>query len=436
MAESKRERDSVERGPIDDSSIERGPVERGPVERIRLDGHIIDALLLPKVLDIILREGGSFQIVGIDVGKRRQDPSWVEIDVSAADPGSLEALLTKLTPHGVVPVHAEDARFAPADVEGAFPERFLSTTNLETEIRVGGRWIRVEDIEMDCGIVFDPTTTTARCVPMHRIKLGDRVVVGRRGVRVIPQARRPNDPHSFQFMTSAVSSEKPKHVTVRDIAQYLGRTKQAGQKILFVGGPAIIHTGAGEHLCRLIRSGFVNVLFAGNALAAHDIEQSIYHTSLGVHLDKGAPVEEGHEHHLRAINAIRRIGGIQQAVENGFLTSGVMYECVQAKVPYVLAGSIRDDGPLPDVITDAVEAIEAMRRLRDNIGFCLMVATLLHSVATGNILPARVPIACVDINPSTVTKLSDRGTSHSVGIVTDVEPFLREVVAELLGNAT
>lgn len=409
----------------------RAASEHPNQERVRLDGHIIDALLLPKVLDLILREGGTFRIAEIEVGKRRQDPSHAEIEVSAPTVAQLETILTRLMPHGCVPVHAEDAKLVPADLDGAFPEGFYSTTNLPTEVRVDGRWIEVEDLEMDCGIGLAADRQTARCLPMHRVRTGDLIVVGRRGVRVTPLARKPNDPHSFQFMTSAVSSEKPKGATVRDIAQYLRRTKEAGEKILLVGGPAIVHTGAVPHVSRLIREGYVHVLFAGNALAAHDIEQAFFQTSLGVHLDRGVPVEEGHEHHLRAINRIRRLGGIRQAVEAGVLTSGVLYECVRHQVPFLLAGSIRDDGPLPDVITDTLVAIDEMRKLRTGVGFCLMIATALHSVATGNILPASVPIACVDINPATVTKLADRGTSQSVGIVTDVEPFLRALLDEL-----
>jgi lysine-ketoglutarate reductase/saccharopine dehydrogenase-like protein (TIGR00300 family) len=292
----------------------------------------------------------------------------------------------------------------------------------------------VRAIEMDCGVVIEPTKTTARCVPMHKIQAGDQVVIGRKGVRVKIPKRESSDPDSFQFMTSAVSSEKPKDVTVRDIATYLRKTKERGQKILVVGGPAIVHTGAGIHLCRMIRAGYVQVLFAGNALASHDIEQAFFQTSLGVHLGRGIPMHEGHEHHLRSINRIRRVGGIHKAVESGLLTSGIMYECVKNNVDVLLAGSIRDDGPLPDVVTDAVVAVDRMRELRQGVGFCLMISTMLHSVATGNILPAAVPIACVDINPATVTKLADRGT-NSVGIVTDVEPFLRALVVELLGAA-
>jgi lysine-ketoglutarate reductase/saccharopine dehydrogenase-like protein (TIGR00300 family) len=283
---------------------------------------------------------------------------------------------------------------------------------------------------MDCGILIDPEGAAARCIAMADVRKGDRVVVGRQGLRVFP-AEPAARASLFEFMTSAVSSEKPKGVTVREIAAAMRRTRDGKEKILAVLGPAVVHTGGVEPVCRLVRAGYLNTLFAGNALATHDIEQSLYGTSLGVWLDRGLPAEEGHEHHLRAINTIRRAGGIRPAVERGILKSGIMYECVRHNVPYVLAGSIRDDGPLPDVITDVLEAQRRMREHVHGVGFALMVATMLHSIATGNLLPAWVKVACVDINPATVTKLTDRGSIQTVGIVTDAEPFLRALAAEL-----
>jgi lysine-ketoglutarate reductase/saccharopine dehydrogenase-like protein (TIGR00300 family) len=250
---------------------------------------------------------------------------------------------------------------------------------------------------------------------------------GRRVCRAHATARQ----NLFEFMASPVSSEKPKGVTVREIAAAMRRTKEAGEKILAVLGPAVVHTGGREHICRLIRGGFLDVLFAGNALATHDIELDLYGTSLGVSQDQGLPTEEGHEHHLRSINTIRRIGSIRSAVERGVVKSGIMYECMKRGVPFVLAGSIRDDGPLPEVITDILEAQRRMREKLQGVGFCLMAATMLHSIAVGNLLPAWVRVACVDINPATVTKLTDRGSIQTVGVVTDVEPFLRALVAEL-----
>jgi lysine-ketoglutarate reductase/saccharopine dehydrogenase-like protein (TIGR00300 family) len=267
---------------------------------------------------------------------------------------------------------------------------------------------------------------------MTAVQLGDRVVVGRQGLRVFPAE--PAARHDlFEFMSSPVSSERPKGVSVREIAAAMKRTREGGEKIIGVLGPAVVHTGGAEFVVKLIRAGYLNVLFAGNALATHDIEQALYGTSLGVSMERGLPTHEGHEHHLRSINTIRRLGGIRQAVEKGVLTSGIMYECVRRDVPFVLAGSIRDDGPLPEVITDTLAAQDAMRKHIPGAGFCLMVATMLHSIAVGNLLPAWVKVGCVDINPSTVTKLMDRGSTQTVGIVSDAEPFLRALAGELLG---
>ncbi len=265
---------------------------------------------------------------------------------------------------------------------------------------------------------------------MSDVQLGTRFVVGHGGVRVFPE-QRTAERQSFEFMNSPVSTEKPKGVAIRQIAHELFRTRAAGGKTLLVGGPAIVHTGSVSHLCQLIRDGYINVLFAGNALATHDIEQALFGTSLGVHLDRGDLAEAGHEHHLRAINRIRRAGGITRAVETGLLTSGIMYECVRHDVDFLLAGSIRDDGPLPEVITDVLDAQRQMRAKIQGVTFCLMIATTLHSIAVGNLLPAWVKVVCVDINPSTVIKLNDRGSFQTVGLVTDVEPFLRSLVGEL-----
>jgi lysine-ketoglutarate reductase/saccharopine dehydrogenase-like protein (TIGR00300 family) len=284
---------------------------------------------------------------------------------------------------------------------------------------------------MDCGIRVDADGETAECVPMSDVKRGDQIVVGSAGTRVKPLERDTNEHDAFSFMRSTVSSEKPKGVTVRDIAAAMRKARDGSGKILVVAGPAVVHTGSREHFSYLVRNGYVNVLFAGNALATHDIEQSFYDTSLGISMTHGRSMEEGHEHHLRSINRIRRLGGIENAVKQGVLTSGIMYECVKNKVPFLLAGSIRDDGPLPEVVTDVIDAQRKMRELCDGVTFALMVATTLHSIAVGNLLPARVKVVCVDINPATVTKLSDRGTFQTVGLVTDAEPFLRVLVEEL-----
>ncbi|MGE3314144.1 MAG: TIGR00300 family protein [Planctomycetaceae bacterium] len=403
----------------------------GFVEEVEIVGHIIDSLLLPKVLDEIMRLGGRFNILDVRVGSRRNDPSYARLDVIANTHSELEEILASIGRHGAVPVQQQDCRLVSADMDAAFPEGFYATTNQDTEIRLGGQWIPVARQEMDCGIRVDLETRSARCVPMLEVKTGDMILVGRAGTRVHPLERDTNGQDTFGFMSSAVSSEKPKGVTVREIAASMRRARDGDGKILIVAGPAIVHTGSRDHLCHLIRHGFVNVLFAGNALATHDIEQSFFETSLGISMQHGRSIHEGHEHHLRAINRIRRLGSIRSAVEQNVLTSGIMYECIRQNVPFLLAGSIRDDGPLPDVITDAIEAQRKMRELCEGVTFALMIATTLHSIAVGNLLPARVKVVCVDINPATVTKLSDRGSFQTIGLVTDVEPFLRVLVHEL-----
>jgi len=405
------------------------------VEEVEISGHIIDSLILPKVLDTIMANGSTFTIKQIAIGQAPADPSYALIEVRADDPATLQRTLAQIADHGAVPTVAQDCRLAAADIAGAFPEGFYSTTNQRTEIRLGGTWTAVEDQEMDCGIVVDAVRRTARCLPMDEVRPRDRIVVGHLGVRVFPEDR-PVRRQSFEFMDSSVSTEKPKGAAIRELARELARNRSSGGKTLFVGGPAIVHTGSDEFLCQLIRAGYVDVLFAGNALATHDIEQALFGTSLGVHLEHGDLAEAGHEHHLRAINRIRRAGGIRRAVEDGILTSGIMYECVRRGVDFLLAGSIRDDGPLPEVITDVLVAQKRMREKIRGVTLCMMVATTLHSIAVGNLLPAWVRVVCVDINPSTVIKLKDRGSFQTIGVVTDVAPFLRALVEELTAIQT
>jgi lysine-ketoglutarate reductase/saccharopine dehydrogenase-like protein (TIGR00300 family) len=435
------------------------PEADGFVERVELSGHIIDSLLLPKVLDHITAAGGRFQIEQITVGQAQRDPSYAVIAVHAPSADRLQQILADIADHGAVAVDSQDARLVAADIAGAFPEGFYSTTNQRTEIRLAGQWIEVQDQEMDCGILVEssrqtpsavmertsrgqtpsavldgtrsvPATKTARCAAMTDVTLGQQYVVGHAGVRVRPEERQAKS-HGFEFMNSPVSTEKPKGVAIRQIAHELLRTRRDGGKALLVGGPAIVHTGSAPHVSRLLRGGYIHRLFAGNALATHDIEQALFGTSLGVRLDSGDIIEAGHEHHLRAINRIRRLGGIRRAVEIGELKSGIMHDCVKHNVEFLLAGSIRDDGPLPEVITDTLVAQARMREQIRDVTFCLMVATTLHSIAVGNLLPAWVKVVCVDINPSTVIKLADRGSFQTVGLVTDVEPFFRALVADV-----
>ncbi len=405
-------------------------------EEVELAGHIIDSLIFPKVLDEINALGGRFEIDEVQIGYQRTDPSHAQFHVIATSAEHLEKILTAIGQHGAVSVEQSDCQLAETEMTGVFPEGFHATTNQETEIRLGGEWIAVQKQEMDCSIAVDEKNKTATCVPMSEVKKGEKIVIGRAGTRVHPIERDRTGHGAFGFMNSTVSSEKPKGVTLREIASEMKKARNGNGKILVVGGPAIVHTGSREHLSHLIKNNFVQVLFAGNALATHDIEQSFFDTSLGVSMTDGGSIEEGHEHHLRSINRIRRVGGIRQAVDQKLLTSGIMYECVTNNVDFLLAGSIRDDGPLPDVITDVIEAQREMRKKLEGVTFALMIATTLHSIAVGNLLPAKVKVVCVDINPATVTKLADRGTFQTIGLVTDVEPFMRVLVDELGTSST
>lgn len=399
-------------------------------EDIKLEGHIIDSLLLPRVLDDILERGGEYRILRVRVGREKDDPSLALLRVSAPDQEQLDTLLRGLQQHGAEILEQEDAAIEPAPADGVLPEDFYSTTNLETYVRLDGRWIPVQDPEMDCGIVVDRIAGAARTIPMIQVREGDRIAVGTRGIRVVPLGH-DRASRAFEFMGSAVSSEKPKRLAVLKVARLMREVRGEGKKIVAVLGPAVIHTGAAPALTRLITGGWIDMVFGGNAVAVHDIESAFFGTSLGINLTEGEVVEGSHVHHLRAINHIRRCGGIRQAVEQGVLTSGLFFEMTRRAIPYVLAGSIRDDGPLPDVITDSVEAQQAMREQVQGAGLCLMLCTMLHSIATGNLLPASVATVCVDINPAVATKLSDRGSFQTIGIVTDVGLFLDELVSEL-----
>ncbi|HEV7872331.1 MAG TPA: TIGR00300 family protein [Modestobacter sp.] len=413
-------------------SSPRHPLPHSAV--VTLTGHLMDTGILARVLDDVLEYGGDYRIASLELGRQHQDESRALVEVRAADTELLDRILMRVQVHGANPVDPGTATTRPAPADGVFPEDFYSTTNLETLVRLDRDWLRVQRPEMDCGLVVSPAAagTVVRTVPVSDVRAGDAVVCGASGVRVElpPQAPRGAE-DDFGFMSSSVSSEKPQALLVRQIAERMREVKAAGQRILWVGGPAVVHTGAAPAMVRLVRAGYVDVLFAGNALATHDIESSLYGTSLGVDLAKGSGVPHGHEHHIRAINTIRAAGSIAAAVGSGVLTGGVMHAMVQADKPFVLVGSVRDDGPLPDVITDVIDGQRAMRAELPDVGLAIMVATMLHSIATGNILPASVPLVCVDINPATVTKLADRGSAQAMGIVTDIGLFLEQLAREL-----
>ncbi len=404
-----------------------------PYEDVEIEGHLIDSLMMPQIMDNIMDLDGEFEMLSFVVGRKKTDPSHAVMRIFGRDAAHLDALLTAITEHGVVAVKPQDVALEAADLDGVFPQEFYSTTNLETFVRVGGEWIRVLHPEMDCGVRIDVEAGTAETVAMGDVKAGDLYVTGHKGIRVLP-LERTRESQPFEFMASAVSSEKPKAQIVREVAKLLRHVKEEGKLTIAVVGPAVVHTGAAPSLARLIEAGYVGAVFGGNAVATHDIEANLFGTSLGIDLKEGTPVPGGHEHHLRAINTIRRCGSIAAAVEQGVLTGGLMHTLVKTGTPFVLAGSIRDDGPLPEVITDVMQAQKTMREYAQRAGACLMLSTMLHSIAVGNMLPAAVRTVCADINPAVVTKLADRGSFQAIGIVTDVGLFIEQLADELDGG--
>jgi len=399
-------------------------------EEVRIEGHLIDSGTMSSVMDHIIAMGGEFETLSFDVGRTNVDPSVAVLRVRADSRQILDEILLAIQEHGAVSCEPADAAYAVAPRDGVFPEAFYSTTNLDMDVRMSGTWVQVANPEMDLGVRVDPGRSIAEAIPMGDVREGELYVVGHAGIRVHPQER-PRASQSFEFMASAVSSEKPKAQVVAEVARMLRDTRAAGRDVIAVVGPAVVHTGAVDHLARLVELGYVSVMFGGNAIAVHDIESAMFGTSLGVSMSEGTPTHGGHQHHLRAINAVRGAGSIAQAVEQGLIGRGLMYTLVKTGTPFVLAGSIRDDGPLPDVITDSMVAQREMRVYAQNAGSCLMLSTMLHSIATGNMLPASVTTVCVDINPAVVTKLADRGSWQTIGVVTDVGLFLEQLAKEL-----
>ncbi|MFA7215491.1 MAG: TIGR00300 family protein [Bacillota bacterium] len=398
---------------------------------IELSGRFVDAVLLSRVIDAITKMDAKFDLRETRIGRTAEDAGYARIEIGAPTCERLDEVIDKLKELGATPVDGQPVTLATVSKDGVCPDGFYSSTNIDTYVNVNGKWVPVDDIEMDCAVVVDPASYKARCCPIAVLSRGEQVVIGHKGVRVAVMDRAAEE-RGFSFMGSDVSSERQKSLMVEEIAREIRAVRQRNGKVLVVAGPAVIHTGAGKHLAALIDAGYVNVLFTGNAVAVHDVESALLGTSLGVHLKDGISAPMGHMHHILAINKIRDLGGLRQAVEAGVLKEGVMYALVKNNVPFVLAGSIRDDGPLPDVITDSVAAQEAMRKGIKGVEIALMMSTMLHSIATGNLLPARVKTICVDINPATVTKLADRGSHQSIGIVSDVEWFLKELRSYLI----
>lgn len=398
---------------------------------LELTGHIIDSGIMTRVLDAILDMGGIFEIVTFDIGKHKTDPSYAKIIITAETEEIADQIVSRLHRDGARLVTVKDVKLVEAEADCVVPKGFYSSTNYPTDLMFQGKWIPVEHIEMDCLVVIDPEQKRAFCTPMSKLRRGDLVVIGEQGLDVHPPERSRDASKSFEFMHGVVSSERPTETIIAEIASEMRDIHAAGGKVALVGGPAIIHTGAAAALARLIRDGHIDILFAGNALATHDIEYSLFGTSLGMDISTGKPIVAGHKNHIYAISEIMRAGSIRAAVESGIIKSGIMYEVITRGIPFVLAGSIRDDGPLPDVITDVIKAQDAMRNYVPECSMVIMVATMLHSVAVGNCLPSYVKTICVDINPSTVTKLLDRGTMQAMGVVSDAGTFIPMLLHQL-----
>jgi lysine-ketoglutarate reductase/saccharopine dehydrogenase-like protein (TIGR00300 family) len=403
---------------------------------IHLEGHLLDSGLVNRVLDTIVIGGGSFQVVSFNLGNQRQDTSLAEVKVSAPDATVMTEIMAQLVDLGAVSAAAATmpASLAAVTQAGVAADDFYATTIYPTEVLVGKQWIKVQEQRMDgaIAIIHNPTGITARCKLLRDLQIGESVVVGSEGIRTkrqLPTLKK--NAEEFSFMGAGVSSERRVELVVEQIAWDLRQIRDRGGKVVVTAGPVVIHTGGSKHLNQLIREGYVQALLGGNAIAVHDIEQSLMGTSLGVDMQRGVSVHGGHRHHLKAINTIRRCGSIAQAVEQGVLKSGVMYECVKHNIPFSLAGSIRDDGPLPDTKMDLIEAQADYARLIAGADLILMLSSMLHSIGVGNMTPAGVKMICIDINPAVVTKLSDRGSIESIGVVTDVGLFLSLLVQQL-----
>jgi lysine-ketoglutarate reductase/saccharopine dehydrogenase-like protein (TIGR00300 family) len=398
-------------------------------EVVEAEGHLIDSQLLNVIFDTVIKGDSSFDVLHFNIGRTNDELSTLSMRVTSPSEAALHLVLEELVSLGCRLAQEDDAVVRAADRDGCVPDDFYSTTNHRTLVRHEGRWIEVAQQRMDAVIVVRGDTAT--CRKLRDVRAGDAILCGLKGVRVIPEFRE-RDRFGFAFMTNEISSERRVEASVARIAEMMRDIRAAGGRIAVVAGPVVVHTGGGGYLGDLIRAGYVHVLLAGNALAVHDVEHALFGTSLGVDLASGKAIEGGHRHHMRAINTVRRAGGLRQAVDSGLLTSGVMYECVRHGVEFVLAGSIRDDGPLPDTMMDLTAAQDRYARALTDVKLVLVLSTMLHGIGVGNLLPSWVRVICVDINPAVVTKLADRGSSQTLGIVTDVGLFLRQLAHDLI----
>ncbi len=396
---------------------------------IEVRGHLIDSLILTKIFDVVMDLGGEFEVLEIQIGKRKKDESYAKLRIQGKNKKHLDQILEVVYREGATARIQKEVSTKSAPKNMIMPENFYSTTNNYTQIFKNGKWIKVENMMMDKCIVVK--SNKAKCVPIRDVKKGDKIVIGEDGIKITPPKRPREGMNVFQFMGGSSSSERPTQHIAKKVAEDIYKTRKEGGKIVLVGGPAIVHTGAAESVATLIRNGFINALLAGNALAVHDIEYATLGTSLGMNIHDGTLAIRGYRNHMQAINFVFKAGSISKLVKSKKLKKGIMYECVKKKIPYILAGSIRDDGPLPDVITDIELAQKKYKEILKDAKMVIMVATMLHSIATGNMLPADVKVIVVDINQPTVAKLMDRGTWQAVGIVSDVGAFLPMVTQEI-----
>jgi lysine-ketoglutarate reductase/saccharopine dehydrogenase-like protein (TIGR00300 family) len=390
-------------------------------EVVEAEGHLIDSHIMEQIFDKVVEHNGRFEVEQFRIGRTNSEPSYLRLRVEAPGQMEMQHLLQELLGLGCSPVDPADACLCRVERDRCAPDDFYSTTNHRTLVRIDQNWVTVENQRMDALIVVD--AGRAFCRRLRDVRAGDRVVTGMRGIRVIPESKE-RDRLAFAFMSNGISSERQVETAVRQTAALIWQTIEQKQKVVVVAGPVVVHTGGVQGLSRLIRRGCVQAVLSGNALGVHDVEAALFGTSLGVRLADGRQEEHGHRNHMRAINAIFHAGGVAAAVASGRLTSGILYECVKHQVPFVLAGSLRDDGPLPDTITDMNAAQDAYAAQLKGAGLVLCLGSMLHSIATGNMLPSSVKIVCVDINPAVATKVSDRGTGQAVGVVTDVGLFL------------
>jgi lysine-ketoglutarate reductase/saccharopine dehydrogenase-like protein (TIGR00300 family) len=398
---------------------------------IEVEGHLIDSMILTKIFDKIMDLEGDFKVIEFKIGKGKTDYSYARLVVKGRNEGHLRDILHELYGLGAVSKEEREVKLEPAPADMVLPDGFYSTANHPTFIYLDGKWVVVKNLMMDKAIVVDRRKSEAYCRAIREVKKNDLIVVEDVGIKIKPPERPREGVGVFEFMSSNVSSEKPSNSIIRRVAQSLYEIKRLGGKIVVVAGPAVVHTGSAGALARLIREGYVNALLAGNALAVHDVESALYGTSLGIRLTDGSSTIKGNRNHIAAINEVFKAGSLSELMRKGVLNSGIIYECVKNGVPCVLAGSIRDDGPLPDVITDVVEAQKKYKEALRGARVVLMLSTTLHSIAVGNMLPSDVTVVCVDINPSTVTKLLDRGTTQAMGLVSDIGTFLLLLDQEL-----